>query len=47
VEAARWCRSYREKHPDVFPLDKRELLRPERIKLTKPEARKTGTIRLK
>jgi len=47
VEAARWCRSYREKHPDVFPLDKRELLRPERIKLIKPEARKTGTIRLK
>jgi ubiquitin-protein ligase len=40
-EAARWCRAYREKHPNVFPLDKRELLRPERVKYvsapTKPQ----------
>lgn len=33
AEAARWCREYRKKHPNVFPLDKRELLRPERVKL--------------
>ena len=46
-EAARWCRAYREKHPDVFPLDKRELLRPERIKILKPAAKKSSSIRLK
>jgi ubiquitin-protein ligase len=46
-EAARWCRAYREKHPNVFPLDKRELLRPERVKITKPEAAKSSRIRLK
>lgn len=46
-EAARWCRAYREKHPDVFPLDKRELLRPERIKISKPAAKKSSSIRLK
>lgn len=33
AEAARWCREYRKKHPNAFPLDRRELLRPERIKL--------------
>ena len=32
-EAARWCRDYRHKHPQAFPVDRRELLRPERIKL--------------
>jgi len=46
-EAARWCRAYREKHPDVFPLDKRELLRPERIKISKPVVKKSSSIRLK
>jgi hypothetical protein len=34
AEAARWCREYRKRHPNVFPLDRRELLRPERVKLT-------------
>jgi len=34
-EAAEWCRKYRKKHPDAFPVDKRELLRPERVKLAK------------
>jgi ubiquitin-protein ligase len=34
AEAARWSREYRKKHPDAFPLDERELLRPERVKLT-------------
>ena len=33
AEAARWSREYRQKHPDAFPLDERELLRPERVKL--------------
>jgi hypothetical protein len=33
AEAARWSREYRKTHPDAFPLDKRELLRPERVKL--------------
>jgi len=47
-EAARWCRTYRQKHPDVFPLDRRELLRPERVKIIKPEAvKKISRIRLK
>ncbi len=32
-EAARWCRDYREKNPDAFPVDTRELLRPERVKI--------------
>jgi ubiquitin-protein ligase len=34
AEAARWCREYRKKNPKVFPLDQRELLRPERVKLS-------------
>jgi ubiquitin-protein ligase len=38
-EAARWSREYRKKFPNAFPLDKRELLRPERIKLVE-EAKK-------
>ncbi len=47
-EAARWCREYRKKHPNAFPLDARELLRPERVKvkaLAKPK--KKPQIRLK
>lgn len=32
-EAARWSREYRKKNPNAFPLDHRELLRPERVKL--------------
>ena len=36
VEAARWCRAYRAAHPGVFPVDTRELLRPERVKLAPP-----------
>ncbi len=48
VEAARWCREYRAKHPAAFPLDKRELLRPERVKLVAPEAeKKKPRIKLK
>jgi hypothetical protein len=46
-EAATWSRSYRSKHPQAFPVDHRELLRPERvkIKITKPSAR--SRVRLK
>ncbi|RJP54362.1 MAG: hypothetical protein C4583_02705 [Anaerolineaceae bacterium] len=33
-EAARWSREYRKKNPNVFPLDQRELMRPERVKLS-------------
>ncbi len=32
-EAARWSREYRKTHPNIFPVDKRELMRPERVKL--------------
>jgi ubiquitin-protein ligase len=37
AEAARWSREYRKTHPNAFPLDKRELLRPERVKLNASE----------
>jgi len=37
-EAARWSREYRKTHPNAFPLDQRELLRPERIKLAAEDA---------
>ncbi|MCD6424767.1 MAG: hypothetical protein J7L35_04635 [Anaerolineales bacterium] len=40
-EAARWSRKYREENPGVFPVDTRELLRPERIKLKKETTGKT------
>ena len=40
-EAARWSRKYRQDNPGVFPVDTRELLRPERIKLKKETAKKT------
>jgi ubiquitin-protein ligase len=35
TEAAKWCQKYRKKHPNAFPVDRRELLRPERIKIVK------------
>lgn len=46
-EAARWCREYRQQHPAAFPIDKRELLRPERIKIKQPEQRVKPRIRFK
>ena len=48
-EAARWSREYRVKNPNAFPVDNRELLRPERIKLKKkkPKIKKKPSIRLK
>jgi ubiquitin-protein ligase len=46
-EAARWCREYRKTHPKAFPVDERELLRPERVKLKAAEAKPKPKIRLK
>ncbi len=40
AEAARWCREYRKKHPGAFPVDRQELLRPERVKLGATPAEK-------
>ncbi|MEE8357565.1 MAG: EsaB/YukD family protein [Anaerolineales bacterium] len=45
-EAARWSRQYRQDNPDAFPVDNRELLRPERIKIIKEKGKKPK-IRLK
>jgi ubiquitin-protein ligase len=33
AQAAKWSREYRMTHPGCFPVDQRELLRPERVKL--------------
>ena len=46
-EAARWCREYRKTHPEAFPVDERELLRPERVKLKPVEAKPKPKIHLK
>lgn len=46
-EAARWSREYRKKHPRAFPVDTRELLRPERVHLKKPKKSSKPRIRLK
>ncbi|MEX1071478.1 MAG: ubiquitin-conjugating enzyme E2 [Anaerolineales bacterium] len=46
-EAARWSREYRKKHPRAFPVDTRELLRPERVHLKKPKKGTKPRIRLK
>lgn len=45
-EAARWSRKYRQENPGAFPVDTRELLRPERIKLKK-ETKIKPKIKLK
>lgn len=48
-EAARWCRDYRRANPNAFPVDDRELLRPERVHLKKsaPSAKAKPRVRLK
>jgi ubiquitin-protein ligase len=46
-EAARWCRAYRQGHPGAFPVDPRELLRPERVKLKPVLPRSKPNIHLK
>jgi len=40
AEAARWSREYRKSHPNAFPVDHRELLRPERVKITSMDSEK-------
>jgi ubiquitin-protein ligase len=40
AEAARWSREYRKTHPNIFPIDHRELLRPERVKLISTDSGK-------
>ncbi|MBP6086739.1 MAG: hypothetical protein KA449_00855 [Pelolinea sp.] len=39
MEAARWCQEFRKTHPNYFPVDERELLRPERVKISKTPLR--------
>src|SRR5512141_3183993 len=51
AEAARWSREYRKTHPNIFPVDTRELMRPERVKLNanaaaKPQEVKKSSIKL-
>jgi len=46
-EAARWCRDYRAKNPKAFPVDQRELLRPERVKIKSAAKKKKARIKLK
>jgi len=47
ADAARWSREYRKKHPNSFPVDQRELLRPERVKVKPVDTKKKPVIRLK
>jgi len=47
MEAARWTRQFRKTHPNYFPVDKRELLRPERVKIRKSKVRAKPKIKLK
>ncbi len=50
MDAARWCREFRKKHPNYFPVDTRELLRPERVKLKsapKPTERSSAPTKAK
>jgi ubiquitin-protein ligase len=48
ADAARWSRDYRKKHPGAFPVDKHELLRPERVKVKPVNAeKKPAKIRLR
>jgi ubiquitin-protein ligase len=46
-EAARWSREYRKKNPTAFPLDTRELMRPERVKIVDEAKKPKPKIRFK
>jgi len=46
-EAARWSRKYRKSHPNAFPVDNRELLRPQKVKIKPKQSEKKQRIRLK
>jgi ubiquitin-protein ligase len=39
MEAAKWSRDFRKKNPKYFPVDHRELMRPERVKISKSRVR--------
>jgi len=47
AEAARWCRDYRHKHPNAFPVDQQELLRPERVKILKDDQKPKSKSKVK
>ena len=47
ADAARWSREYRKTNPNAFPLDNRELLRPERIKIAEAPTKPRPKIHLK
>jgi ubiquitin-protein ligase len=48
AEAARWSREYRKTHADAFPVDRSELMRPERVKLKPaPAEQKKSRVRFK
>ena len=47
AEAARWSREYRKKHPNAFPLDERELLRPERVKFGSSDSNEKSKVDVK
>jgi ubiquitin-protein ligase len=46
-EAAAWCRDFRRANADFFPTDKRELLRPERVKLNPDSGKRSGGKQIK
>ena len=46
-EAARWSKKYRRNNPKAFPVDERELLRPERVRLKKKKPTIKPRVRLK
>jgi ubiquitin-protein ligase len=46
-EAARWGRAYRARHPNAFPVDRRELLKPEKVTIRKPDHQARPRIHLK
>lgn len=47
ADAARWSRLYRAQHPNAFPVDHRELLRPERVRIKTSKPTTRSRIRLK
>ncbi len=47
ADAARWSREYRKKHPSAFPLDQRELLRPERVKFGSSDSSNKTKVNVK
>jgi len=48
AEAARWSREYRKTHANAFPVDRSELMRPERVRLKPaPAEQKKSHVRFK